>query len=150
LIIYKKNKNISEQLSNVQDAPQRIVLLEKRNVEMDKVIGKSINLESDLHKQLLEKVSGYCEHNHITLREFKELHLVKQQDYTIETSSFIVEGIYVKILRLVKLLETEYKIGKIVSVKFYSEKNPKTNKISLKAHIYVQNIKKQVNRDEKI
>ncbi len=140
--IFIENSRISEQLSNLDDAPVRIQLIEKRIKQIDQAIGESISLDKDLHKQLLERVGGYCKQNNITLRDFPAVHQISKQDYMIQTSQFIVEGTFIKILKLIKLLETDYRIGKVSSVKYYSMKNPKTNRISLYAKIYLQNIKK--------
>ena len=130
--LYGNNKKITNKLENIEDAPIRIQLLEKKHLELDQVIGKSINLDSDLHKQLLERVGNYCERYTVTLREFPALHSFKQQNFVIETSSFNVEGGFIMILKLLRLLETEYKIGKVVSIDFYTEKNPKTKQTELK------------------
>jgi len=139
----KSNNEITGKLENIEDAPIRINLLDKKHDELNQLIGKSINLDSDLHKQLLERVGNYCKNYKITLREFPALHEVDQQDFIIETSNFKMEGGYIKILKLLKLLETEYKIGKVVSVDFYSERNAKTKTKALFARFYIQNIKKK-------
>ena len=52
--LFRNNIDIYQKLENIEDAPIRIQLLERKHHELDELIGKSINLDSTWRKLLKE------------------------------------------------------------------------------------------------
>ncbi|MCK4661794.1 MAG: hypothetical protein KAT68_02930 [Bacteroidales bacterium] len=138
----KQNKEIEKQLIIINDAPAKIADYELQLKKIENIIGEKIILGQDVHELLLERVSKYCQDNRLILRELPMVHKFNQNDYTIETSVVVIEGTYLKLLKLLFALETEKIFGKITSANFKSYKDFKTRKIRLTLTIYIQNIKK--------
>lgn len=131
-----------EQLEFVKDAPLKIASLQKEIDVKEQILGHS-NAGVEFQEHLLKQVTEFCQQNQLILREYPQVHNYIQQEYNIETNEIIVEGPFIKLLKLLYALEQEYKLGKVVSAKFMSKKDFKTNQMKLTLTIYVQNIKKE-------
>jgi len=142
VVLYDECSDLEKQLELVTEAPRRIVSLEKQLSNIESKLGSRINLGIDNQQQLLELLTNYCEEHNVRLQEFPKPVVTGKDEYAIETNIFIVEGDFIKLLKLIYTLEQEYKIGKIASVHFDSKKNYKTKRVELMATIYLQNIKK--------
>lgn len=124
------------------DAPLKIAALEKEAAGLDVLSGSQQHPDSNTQQAILGIISSYCQENKLLLKEFPETKLQKENDYLIETNSFILEGNFQKLQQLVYLLEQKYKIGKISSVDYVLKKDLRTNKKALTAAVFIQNIKK--------
>ena len=131
-----------EQLKFVKDAPLKIAELQKELNQKEKSLGFS-STKKEFQEQLLNNISTYCAENDLLLIEVPEVHTYKQHEYKIETYTTIVEGSYIKLLKLLYAIEQKFRIGKVVSVKFSSKKDYKTNELRLTLNMYIQNIKKE-------
>lgn len=134
-----------EKLTFAEDAPVQILALEKRLAEIENLIGTNIR-EFDFQELLYEKVSNYCQEDGLILAGFPRTHSYREQEYEVETNIVIVEGMYLKLLKLLYTLEQKDRLGKVVSVKFATETDYRTRKTRLNTSIYFQNIKS--NKDE--
>lgn len=142
-MIVESNK-MEDLLNSVADAPNKINKIKARLLQIENSVIKSDNENNNFQENLLEKVSKYCQVNKIILREFPQAHKYNQQNYNIETYTIAVEGPFVKLLKLVFALETT-NAGKMISVKFESKLDYKTNTNRLTATIFIQNIKNTIN-----
>jgi len=133
-----------EQLEFVKDAPLKIAALQKEIDIKEQILGRS-NAGDEFQENLLKQITGFCQKNQLILREYPQVHNYIQQEYNIETNEIVIEGQFIKLLKLLYALEQEYKLGKVVSAKFMSKKDFKTNQMKLTLTIYVQNIKKENN-----
>lgn len=136
-------KTYEEQLKFIEDAPQKIAIIESQLAQIENRIGKNTVAQGDFQKLLLEKVSKYCQLNNLILREFPETNSFSRQEYLVETNVVVVEGPFIKLLKLVYELEQKSRIGKVVALQFSAKKDLKTNVLRLSATIYFQNINKQ-------
>jgi len=132
---------MEQQLSMAENAPEKIAGIKNRIAEIETRIGSNQSMEVDFQDLLLEKVSGYCKLNNLVLKEFPQTHSFSQQDYLIETNTIVVEGGFIKLLKLVYSLENDFEIGKVVSVKFSTKEDFRSKQLCLSAIIYYQNIK---------
>jgi len=132
---------MEQQLTLAENAPQKIAEIKNRISEIETRIGSNQSKEVDFQDMLLEKVSSYCKTNGLVLKEFPQTHCFSQQDYLIETNTIIVEGDFIKLLKLVYGLENDFEIGKVVSVKFLTNEDFRSKRLYLSAVIYYQNIK---------
>lgn len=133
--------DLEEQLATAVDAPQRISQLEQKLADINGQIGSNISGNTDYQELLLEKVSRYCSKNRLVLKQLPQTHSYVHQDFKVETHKVVVEGSFHKLLKLIYAIENDFKLGKLVSVRFETEKDFVTKSISLTASIYFQNIK---------
>lgn len=131
---------MEELLTTVADAPEKIKGISKRIGEIENSVSSGEQGNSNFQEKLLEKVSHYCQSQRLILREFPQIHKYTQQNYNVETFTVAVEGPYVKLLKLVYLFEST-RLGKVISIKFESKKDYRTNSMRLVSTIYLQNIK---------
>jgi len=108
------------------------------------VFNNSLNLHGvdseRFHEYLLNIVSTYSSANAVQLVEFPQQHVYEENEVEIATSQFTAQGSYIKLLKLVYLLEQENPVGRLCNVKFYKEKNNKTKRIQLYMRMMVQNV----------
>ncbi len=136
---YSDNK---EKLDSVQNAPQQISAVQKQLASIENAVRMNPDTSSDFQKMLLEKVSLYCQQNNLVLREFPQTIYFNNRDFEVETNQIVVEGSFIKILKLVYELEQNFYVGKLVSLKFSSQKDYKTGIIKLYGELFFQNFKK--------
>jgi hypothetical protein len=120
------------------NAPARMKIVQQEMDELNKNLAGCDSLTS-LHELLLGEVTAYCGKNDITLRDFSPVVSYKKDNWLVETHPVTVEGRYIPILQLIHSLEKEQK-GKVISVDFISKKDIRTQKLSLLATIYIQNV----------
>lgn len=132
--------DFKEKLTYAEHAPAQILQFEKKLKEIENIIGINIK-EFDFQELLYEKVSNYCQENGLILVEFPGTHSYEEQEYEVETNIVVVEGVFLKLLKLVYILEQKDNPGKVVSVKFATKMDYKTRKTRLNTSMYFQNIK---------
>ncbi|MBI5541222.1 MAG: hypothetical protein HY951_14245 [Bacteroidia bacterium] len=142
---YSECQDYKSQLENIQTAPAEISNVEQQLATIERSVGMSPDTSTDFQKVLLEKVSSYCQQNNVVLTEFPQTIYFSNQDFEVETNQVVVEGSFVKILTLVYNLEQKFRLGKIVSLRFASQKDYKTGATKLFATLYFQNFKKARN-----
>lgn len=142
---YLENRDYKDQLESIQSAPSEILDVEQQLSTIERSVGMNPDTTTDFQKILLEKVSEFCQENRVVLREFPQTIYYKNQDFEVETNQIVVEGSFVKILTLVYNLEQKFRLGKIVSLRFATQKDYKSGSIKLFATLYFQNFKKLSN-----
>jgi hypothetical protein len=138
----KQCSELTTRLSLVDNAPERIAGLENQISHLNTFLAsgqQSVQSGKDL---LLDAISRFCQKNMLVLREFPDEHVFVRNKFEISTSIVTVEGGFIKLLRLLYLLETNKSYGKISSADFYSYTDKKTKKNKLNLTIYVQTIRK--------
>lgn len=133
-------KELNDKLSQVKDAPERIAELEAEISKYTDILS-SETPELNMGEVLLDAISRYCQENTLVLKEFPEDHVYNRNNYTINTSIITIEGGFIKMLKLLYMLETNKTYGKISSAGFYTYLDKKTKKYELNLKIYVQNIR---------
>ena len=139
--------SLKQQLELAQDAPQKVVVYENRLKKMESQLGITAtgtdSLNGDVQQALLNTVTNYCQSNSLILREFPSAIQNRENDLSVQTNIFVVEGGFVRILKLLYALEQEKTLGKVGSVDFQSRKDYKTQTFALSAKVFIQNLKKQ-------
>lgn len=138
LSVRSECQTLLEQTRTAEDAPKQMALIRTQLDELNNVMGKdTVQSESD---PLLEFVSGLNSGN-INLVDFQPLHMFEHQNYLVETRVAVFEGSYVNLVKFLFHLEHDFKGGKVVSVKFQTEINYKTNRTRLLMTLLVQSVK---------
>jgi hypothetical protein len=137
-----KISELERQALIAKNSPQKVNQLNAELANIENKIG-NINLDSsNVQQTILGLVTNYCQKNNVVLREFPSSITQQENDITIETNYFSVEGDFLRLLQLVNSLEQHSEIGKITSTHFKSKKNIKTKSVELTMTVYVQNFKK--------
>lgn len=94
--------------------------------------------ESSMQNSMLNTINTYADANQIKVVDFIEPHRIKQQDLTVNTYQFTIEGNYNALLSLVHQLEQHTKFGEIINLNFKKVKNYKTGKHFLQASVLLK------------
>jgi hypothetical protein len=124
------------------DAQEQLISLTVRLAELNSITGTSTtDLGGD---PLLNFISTNLIYG-ANLINFLPLHVYTRQPYLIETRIAIFEGNFSSLLTVLYTLEKNYSSGKVVSVKFETETNLKTQKKRLLMSLYIQSISNDKN-----
>jgi hypothetical protein len=129
---------LAEQVRIAGDAPQQVALIRGKLEELNKVMGKDTMASGT--DPLLEFITTSNADKRFNLVDYMPLHMFLHQNYQVETRVAVLEGSYTRLLKFLYHLENEFRIGKVVSVKFESEINVKINKKRLLMTLYVQSV----------
>lgn len=133
-------RDLKEKARMMEYAPGKIDELQKQLVRVNNMISSSVQAETDLHQQLLGIISSYCQKNRLVIKEFPEIHSYARNDLSIETNMIVIEGGFIKLLKLLYMLETKKQLGKIASVDFSSYFDRKSKHYKLTMKLFIQNI----------
>lgn len=132
---------LEQQLHLADDAPQKLSELKFQLGHITSRLGQAGKFGGDVQQALLEMISGFCNENNLVLKEFPQPVITIEQNFVVETNTVVVEGEFIKLLKLVYQLEQVQRIGKVSSVHFQAKEDVKTKRLVLTASLYLQNIK---------
>jgi hypothetical protein len=138
----KSCTNLRKQLVSAGDAPTQLASLQARLNELNKMKG---NIEKEEGTDPLLNFVSINPVPATRLINYQPLHFYTRQPYLIETRIAVFEGNYNSLLKLLFTLEKSYSAGKVVSVKFETETNLKTEKKRLLMTLYIQSISNDKN-----
>jgi hypothetical protein len=130
------------QMISSEDAPVQLASLTARLDKLNRMTGNGEN--NDVTDPLLNFISTHSVSS-AKLINYLPLHSYSKQIYLIETRIAVFEGDYSGLLTFLFTLEKSYASGKIVSVKFETETNLKTEKKRLLMTLYIQSITNEKN-----
>ncbi len=147
--IQQKNdyKNKVVELKKTVNAPNQIDSLYRELQKINLVVGNDFNEQKEKQEILIDKISKYCQKHNTIIKNIPEMHEFRHKDYIVETTSVTVQGNYKQLLYLLFKVEKEFNIGKLASVVFKSEKEPRTGREYLIMTMYVQNLKMAENEN---
>lgn len=143
----KENESKAHEL---EDAPKEFSRLQEEMDALTKNMGTETGENEKFREQLLEKATTYCHTLGITLQEFPQAHTYIEADYTIQTYSIIAEGNFLKLQKLVYLVETGFGKGKVPSTQYYIKTDFKTGRKSLFLKLVIQYITKNEKHEKGI
>jgi len=131
---------IEEQLMIVQDAPQKLSLLNERLARYEQIINNMAG--HDASPLLIGKIGSFCRDHQVILMEIPVKVQYQKEEFTVSTYQVIVQGSFKKLIQLLNELEQNYDVGKLRAVSFRSEFNLKKGKKELIGNYYLQTISK--------
>jgi hypothetical protein len=142
-VTLKRNcKELRNQMISAGDAPAQLVSLTSRLNDFNAYTGNS---QKDRGGDPLLNFFSTNSSSDADLIDFLPLHAYARQPYLIETRIAIFEGNYSSLITVLFTLEKNYPSGKVVSVKFETETNLKTQKKRLLMTLYIQSISNDKN-----
>lgn len=134
--------DLKAQLKSAGNAPEQLLAVTARLNELNRNSGNSRKEEGT--DPFLNFIS-ISSNSAAKLINYLPLHNYRKAPYLIETRSAIFEGIYSNLLSFLYSLEKNYTSGKVVSVKFETETNLKTEKRRLLMTLYIQSVSSEKN-----
>jgi hypothetical protein len=140
--LYSLYSNQRDEMILVENAPVKMAKLNMDVKNISSFIGKEAFYSNDLRQNILDKASQFCENSNSALVEMPESVIFNKSGYNIVTNSIIIQGSFAELLNFIYLMEQKYLISKVISCRFYSIFDKKTNTNNLFLEIYLQNIDK--------
>ncbi len=148
--LYRKNfseiGNLNNQLSSVSSEEVNFSDYSKAsdlriNInKLEEYIGDTDSKPDVVQRKIIEYISK--DGNGISLIKVNPIHSVDEERFGIHSFIFVLEGDFHPLMILLKRLEEDVSITKIVSAEFYTEKNYKLAKKELFLKILFQNYEK--------
>ena len=142
-----ENNELVELVAKNQDAPKEIQAIQKKLIQIQQIVGNDVTVNMDIHQVLLEAVTQYVQENELVLKDFPQPYLITDKGYITKTAKVTVEGDFIRLLKLIYFLESDYNVGKVVAVDFKTTKELRTRKRKLNTIIYLQNVKTQTDEE---
>jgi len=121
-----------------RNTPKQLTLVKKKQQYYDSILSKYQLNGNSIQNSLLQNITTYAKNNQLKVIDFTEPHLSKNNEVTIKTYRFTLEGDYNKTLSLIHKLEQETKFGEIINLHFEKEKNYRTGKHYLQAKVLLK------------
>lgn len=133
-------KSLNSTISSLEQAPLEIKKIEKRLLEMNRLLSSGKSGDDDFHEEFLTFLTTYCNKNNLIIKNFPKPHKAISNKYTIETNIVTFEGDYKELIELVYNLEISHLKGNITSVSFDTKPDFRNGIYKLNLTIYEQNI----------
>ncbi|WP_396591865.1 hypothetical protein [Allomuricauda sp. R78024] len=137
---YKSLKSSREKLKDVSNSQERIAILKEKVDYLDNIIGKKAT-NADLVQQ--EIINTFTKiKNDSDLVKLEEVHKANNEYFNIYTNRLLISGTFNELLATTYKYEKEFEFSRVVSVRFYVEKELRTRKKKLFEQIIFQNYEK--------
>jgi hypothetical protein len=133
-------KELTEQSKVAVNAPGQVEIIRNKLDEINQIAGGNQFQATD---PLLEFISNSGYSGVTSLVDYQPVHIFNHENYRVETRIAVFEGSFTSLLKFLYHLEKEFKSGKIISVKFQTEINFKTNRKRLLMTIYIQSLRNE-------
>jgi hypothetical protein len=130
---YKLNASLNNQGSSFQTLKMKE---RKINEFFNQFVLDTIQNE----KNFLFVCGEFCKTNNIKIKEYTPYNISTGSNLKTVTKSVTVEGDFRSILNLIYYLETQKKIGHLISANFKSNEDPRDKSTKLNSTIYIQNL----------
>ncbi|RKN76838.1 hypothetical protein [Ulvibacterium marinum] len=127
-------------LSEVSNSRQKIVALKNEVAYLDLVIGKEA-ANADVVQQEILNTFNQIE-NGSDLVKLEEIHMANNDYFNIYTNQLILSGGYKDLLEATYQYEKEFDYSRVVSLKFFVEKEPRSRRKKLFEQLIFQNYEK--------
>jgi len=129
---------LKQQETLFKNAPKKLSLLKQKEIYYDSLLTNYQLDGSSIQNNLLKTINTFADTNYIKVISFLEPHIIIENDLTIKTYKFILEGNYNAINKLIYQLEQKTKFGEIINLHFEKKKNYRTGKHYLQANILLR------------
>ena len=144
--LYASNARLSNQIEQAVSAPKQIALLRRQANEMKSMFSLE-DQPIDVRGFLMHELSTVCEENNVLFDNFSESASFIKDDLIVETHKATISGNYVDVLQVSYQVSKNLKGARMVSLQFTKEKDRRSKRERLLAHIYIQSI---LSKDESI
>jgi len=141
ILLRKETQRLEVQVEQFKDIPNKLALLSQKDAHYDSILGKMDLVDTSIQNNLLRTINQEATKNNIKVMDFNQPHRYQMGENSLHTYSFKLNGDYTDILKVVHTIEQKGNFGEIVHMDFQKKKNYRTNKYSLGATVFVQQVK---------
>jgi len=138
LQLKKDYKTLQQEALVFDKMPLQLSSMKQKEKYYDSLLTKYKLGESSMQNSMLSTINSFADDNQLKVVDFIEPHSIKQNDLTINTYQFTLEGNYNAILSLVYQLEQHTKFGEVINLNFKKQKNHKTGTYYLQANVLLR------------
>lgn len=136
-----KNLNLSRStLAKISNSQQRITGLRAEVAYLDKIIGKETANADLVQQEILNMFTAIS--TEAELVKLEEVHRAKNDYFNIFTNRLILSGKFNDLLAVSYQYEKEFEFSRVVSLRFYLERESRTRRKKLFQQIIFQNYEK--------
>ena len=140
--VFVKIQELSEKATNLEDLPQRMEAFTATLDNLERIIGGADTSSAGVRQNILNRITVLGEQYPFSITDIPSGYLYREQDYEILINTFVLQGNFRDLLNVLYNLEKDVGSGKVVSSRFYIQKDYLTRKPKLMLAIYLQHIKK--------
>ncbi|WP_298898619.1 hypothetical protein [uncultured Psychroserpens sp.] len=129
---------LKQEVDIFDNMPLKLSTLKQRKKYHDSLLAKYQLGESSIQNSILNTINTFTISNNLKVVEFIEPHKITNNDFTINTYQFTLEGEYNDMISLIYKLEQETKFGEFINLNFKKYKNYKTGKDYLQISVLLQ------------
>ncbi|MFS4469594.1 hypothetical protein [Maribacter sp. 2210JD10-5] len=141
LLLRKESQRLNAQVEQFKDIPKKLSVLGQRNAHYDSLLVKMDLVDTSVQNNLLRTINQEATKNKVIVMDFNQPHIYEMGDNSLHTYSFNLNGNYTDILKVVHAIEQKGNFGEVVHIDFQKKKNYRTNRYSLGAIVFVQQVK---------
>ncbi len=127
-------------LAEVSNSRQKIAALKNEVAYLDQVIGKEAANADVVQQEILNTFNRI--ENGSDLVKLEEIHIANNDYFNIYTNQLILSGGYKDLLEATYQYEKEFDYSRVVSLKFFVEKEPRSGRKKLFEQLIFQNYEK--------
>ncbi|GAA4235713.1 hypothetical protein GCM10022291_18350 [Postechiella marina] len=121
-----------------KNTPKQLSLLKQKQKYYNSLLNKYQIQGGSIQNNLLKTINIFSKQNDLKVVRFLEPHLVSDNDLTVKTYRFSVEGNYNALVKLFHHIEQQTKFGEIINLHFVKKKKNRTGKYYLQAHVLLK------------
>jgi len=121
-----------------KNTPKQLSLLLQKQKYYDSLLNKYQIKGSSIQNNLLKTINSIADSSHLKVVRFLEPHVIKNNEIMTKTYQVTIEGNYNNIIKLIHHLEQQTKFGEIINLDFEKNKNFRTGKYYLEAHVLLK------------
>ena len=133
-------KTSKVKLEEVSNSQQKITALKTEVAYLDKIIGKEAANADIVQQEILNTFNSIA--NGSELVELEEVHIANNYYFNIYSNRLILSGSFKNLLEATYHYEKDFDFSRVVSLKFYIEREPRTRRKKLFEQVIFQNYEK--------
>jgi len=131
-------KSLIQEEELFKNTPKQLSILKQKQKYYDSILVSNKLEGNSLQNSLLKVITGFAESENLEIVSFLEPHITSQNNLTIKTYEFVLEGNYSAIIKLIHQLEQRTKFGEIINLHFEKKKNYRTGRNYLQARVLLR------------
>ena len=133
---YHSKKEVTENSLNNPDILRQLVVREK---QLDTILNEySIIEKESFQNELLKKITNHSNRYNLKITDFKEPHIIVENDVKTSSYIFTLEGSFNGMLLLINAIENDVTLGAVKHITFAKNRNYKYNTDYLTGEIIMQ------------
>jgi len=138
LQLKQEYKTLQQDALFFDNMPLQLSSLKQKEIYYDSLLTAYQLGESSMQNSMLSAINTFASSHKLKVVDFVEPHSIQQSDLKVNTYQFTLEGHYNAIIALVYQLEQHTKFGEIINLNFKKQKNYRTGRYYLQAHVLLR------------